>query len=183
MHRTDIRKLPIKPEQESSRARRSHCASANDAEETDNHVQSRAVSVELDADDFKALKRVLAALADEHPVSESATADDAKCIAEIMFEMRNSRARLFPASMFNEPAWDMLLALFVAHEAPAAADLARWTSTPVSTAMRWIEYLETHKLIIREFRTEDRRAHRIRLTDEAREIMQSLFSEVARKLP
>jgi len=128
------------------------------------------------------LKRIVASLANEDGQSgEPGENEASREIARILFEMRNLRMKLFPASMFNEPAWDMLVALFIEREVSAAADLARLTNTPVSTAMRWIEYLEKHKLIIRELSPGDRRSHVIRLTDQARNNLQTLFSDMVGK--
>lgn len=150
-----------------------------DAAPPDGHVR-----VDVPEGDFAALKRILASLADCDRAEQSEEpASAARRVAEIMFNMRQERSRLFPASMFNEPAWDMLMALYVAHEVSAAADLARVTQTPITTAMRWIEYLESHKLIVRESSAADRRAHMVRLTDQARSSMDALFSGVVERWP
>lgn len=143
-----------------------------------------AIRLELAEGDFAALKRILACLAGDDPGQTAAPDESAgRRVAEIMFNMRQARAQIFPASMFNEPAWDMLMALYVAHEVSAAADLARWTHTPLTTAMRWIEYLESHKLIVRESSPADRRAHMIRLTDQGRANMDALFADLVEQWP
>jgi DNA-binding MarR family transcriptional regulator len=153
-------------------------SSANDLPQTSDET----VRLELASSDFDALKRILASLANDDAKSSELCEDEAsREIARIIFEMRNLRMRLFPASMFNEPAWDMLVALYIEREVSAAADLARLTSTPVSTAMRWIEYLESHKLVTRESSPGDRRSHIIRLTDQARSNMKTLFTDVVGK--
>lgn len=145
--------------------------------------QTGSVSVDLSGDDFATLKRILSTLSADGGSSDDAADSPRRRVAEIMFNMRKSRSGLFPASMFNEPAWDMLMALYVAHEVSAAADLARSTNTPITTAMRWIEYLEAHKLIVREASSADRRAHLIRLTDLGRSNMDALFSDVIAQWP
>jgi DNA-binding MarR family transcriptional regulator len=140
------------------------------------------MSVRLEASDVEALTRILGSLA----VAKEWAAEPGNTerqFAQILFNARKARARMFPASMFSEPAWDMLLALFIADEVPAAADLARWIDAPLTTAMRWLGYLEDHKLISRESSPADKRAHRIRLTDRARCNMQQLFSEVMSEWP
>jgi DNA-binding MarR family transcriptional regulator len=137
-----------------------------------------AVFLELGPTDAAALKRVLLALSGGAE-DETQSGDCGRRIAEAMFEVRKARSRIFPASMFNEPAWDMLLALYLADDAPAAADLARWTNTPLTTATRWITYLEVHKLITREACPVDKRVQRVRLTDLARGKLKLLYSTFA----
>ena len=143
---------------------------------------ARPVSIELGATEVAALKRVLeifrARVLEPGAVDES---DARKVAAQIMFETRQARSRLFPASMFSDPAWDMLIALYIADQAPAAADLARSISASVTTAMRWIEILEAHKFIVREQSPTDRRAHTIRLSEQARNNLDSLLSEAVGK--
>jgi DNA-binding MarR family transcriptional regulator len=136
------------------------------------------VTIDLAESDIAALKRILSSLAKEAPhakVSGDGRAE--KEIAQMIFDFRMARTQLFPASMFGEPAWDMMMALYIANQAPAAADLARWTNTPLSTAMRWIAYLEGHDLVVRETSAEDRRVQTIRLTSEARISMERLFAD------
>jgi DNA-binding MarR family transcriptional regulator len=146
--------------------------------------EARPVSIELGATEVAALKRVLESFEDGHSKPEAARETDArKFAARIIFETRKARSRLFPASMFSDPAWDMLIALYIAEEAPAAADLARSISASVTTAMRWIEILETHKFIVREQSPTDRRAHAIRLTEQARNKLDSLLSDAVSKWP
>ena len=146
--------------------------------------EARPVSIELGAAEVAALKRVLESFEDGQSELEAVReTDPRKFAARIMFETRKARSRLFPASMFSDPAWDMLIALYIAEQAPAAADLARSISASVTTAMRWIEILETHRLIVREQSPTDRRAHTIRLSEQARNSLNSLLSEAVSKWP
>jgi len=145
---------------------------------------ARPVSIELGPAEVAALKRVLESF--EHGQSDAEGArepDFRKLVARIMFDTRKARSRLFPASMFSDPAWDMLIALYIAEQAPAAADLARSISASVTTAMRWIEILEAHRLIVREQSPTDRRAHTIRLSEQARKNLDLLLADAARKWP
>jgi DNA-binding MarR family transcriptional regulator len=137
--------------------------------------QERCLTLELSPADVAALKRVLVSLEMRHPAATGIE----KQVARAMFQSRRTRARLFPAAMFNEPAWDMLLAVYIADDAPTAAELARRTNTPLSTAMRWIIYLEVHRLIARESCADDRRAHVISLTDRGRSQLEMFLSDFA----
>lgn len=83
---------------------------------------------------------------------------------------RRLRHRFFPAELFGESAWDLLLDLFQARledkmitvtSACIAADV------PVSTALRWIGLLEQHGLVERSRNVSDQRSTWVRLTDRA----------------
>jgi DNA-binding MarR family transcriptional regulator len=140
------------------------------------------VRLELRPADLAALKRILKSVEDSKGgVGDPPSRQKDKIAAQIILKARQERASIFPPSMFSEPAWDMLLALFIAGEVPAAADLARLAGTPPTTAWRWVKYLEDHNLVERVSNAADRRTHTIRLTDQARTDLQRLFSEVARK--
>jgi len=140
-------------------------------------------SISIGRSDLAALKKIVAALEESAAAeSDQALTPDESSVAHLIMETRRIRAQIFPSSMFKEVAWDMLIALYVANEARSLSDLARWTDTPTSTAMRWIEYLEGHNLTAREDSPDDSRAYRIRLTDSARAKMKSLFGQVAKQL-
>lgn len=83
---------------------------------------------------------------------------------------RRQRRRFFPADLFGEPAWDLLLDLFKARlegrmitvtSACIAADV------PLSTALRWLGVLEEQGLVERRPNVEDQRSTWVRLTDQA----------------
>lgn len=96
------------------------------------------------------------------------------------FENRRRRTRLFSASMFGEPAWDMLLALYVQHTSGprlAVGRLLQFSGTPPSTGKRWLDVLVHYDLVVREAHPNDARTHFVRLTDKAREMLNAYFSE------
>lgn len=112
----------------------------------------------------------------------STNADDYRAIAKLVMTARKARSKLFPRSMFSEPAWDILLLLYRDEEA-SLADLARSADTPRSTAGRWIDFLEADGLVSRDRCGEDRGADRIRITGKAREGLQGFFSALAGNWP
>jgi DNA-binding MarR family transcriptional regulator len=75
--------------------------------------------------------------------------------AEIVSQIiraRQARTGLFRPELFSDPAWDMLLVLFVAsvrEQIVTATELAEATATPISTAIRWIDVLERDGLLER----------------------------------
>jgi DNA-binding MarR family transcriptional regulator len=96
---------------------------------------------------------------------------------------RRRRAKTFGGSMFGEPAWDMLLILYIEHERPrlTVSRLTERSGGPPTTALRWLEYLESHGLIRRESHPTDGRAVHIALTTEGVEALDSYFSETLRE--
>jgi DNA-binding MarR family transcriptional regulator len=95
---------------------------------------------------------------------------------------RRRRAESFPPAMFGEAAWEMLLVLHVAEAESASLTntrLARLTSIPASSALRWLDYLEAHELIHRKPHPHDRRAVVVTLTGKARAAFESYLSREA----
>ena len=67
-------------------------------------------------------------------------------------QMRRLRAELLPDCLFAEPAWDMLLDLYIAglecrNISISSACIA--SAVPQTTALRWIRHLEVHGLVER----------------------------------
>lgn len=74
--------------------------------------------------------------ADEGP-SEAALVDH----AEMVLEERRMRRQFLPGELFHEPAWDMLLALFVSRDERLPMNikaLVSMSDAPVTTSHRWI---------------------------------------------
>ena len=95
---------------------------------------------------------------------------------------RQRRTAFFDQAMFGEPAWDMLLALYVADFVggkQTIGNLAELVDVPVSTVVRWAGQLERKHCIIREPHPHDRRAIFVRLTDKGREGLDAYFSSLA----
>jgi DNA-binding MarR family transcriptional regulator len=91
-------------------------------------------------------------------------------IADRLYAERRRRDQMFPAGLFGEPAWDLLLALLVAREKKqpmilsAAYRAGRVTDT---TGRRLLDALEAEGLISRRRAPDSRKARLIELTDEA----------------
>jgi hypothetical protein len=85
---------------------------------------------------------------------------------------RRARARFLPPDLFGEPAWDLLLDLFIAGEEckPISITSACIASGVASTtALRWIGVLEERGLILRAPDPGDGRRIYLALTFTARE--------------
>lgn len=92
-----------------------------------------------------------------------------------MFFERKRRTQYFNSAMFNEPAWDMLLALYITEVAgsrQSVGKLISWVGVPQTTALRWIAYLEKEHLVSRETDLVDRRIMYIDLTERGRDSLE-----------
>ena len=99
--------------------------------------------------------------------------------ARIVLGSRRRRFRYFNRSMFGEPAWDILLVLYITETTEgrqSTGRLAELVETPLSTAARWIDYLHRERLVERESHPTDKRVVYIRLLAKGRELLDSYLS-------
>ena len=102
--------------------------------------------------------------------------------ASRLLDQRTARFRYFSHDLFHEPAWDMLLALFVAHEERRSLNikaLVSFTHAPVTTSQRWIEHLHKLNLINRVVDPLDRRRVDISLTDSGEQAIRGYLDHLA----
>jgi len=95
-----------------------------------------------------------------------------------MLTLRKRRAEYLYRAMFGEPAYDMLLGLYVAEgdERPmTAALLAEIAGAAQSSAARWIEYLVAKDLIHRERHPTHKRASVLKLSCRGRDALDRMF--------
>lgn len=108
-------------------------------------------------------------------------------MARAEYRRRRNRGHFFDGdALFGEPAWDMLLDLFIAglegKQVPVTSACIG-ACVPTTTALRWLALLEQRGLLCREpDPTDARRAH-ISLSDEARQRMEQYFHRVHRATP
>jgi DNA-binding MarR family transcriptional regulator len=96
--------------------------------------------------------------------------------AQALYDLRRAREPFFGANadLFGEPAWDILLDLFIAHERgidTCVSDACIGACVPSSTGIRWLAILEERGLIERESDRFDARRRSVRLTRRARELL------------
>jgi len=98
--------------------------------------------------------------------------------AESILRVRRSRERLFGRAMIGEPAFDLLLCLYLRSGQceNSLSSLAKRERIPYSSAMRWIGYLADKGLVARSESKSDRRATSVRLTPSGRELMDELLA-------
>jgi DNA-binding MarR family transcriptional regulator len=96
--------------------------------------------------------------------------------AQLVLSSRRAREQYFDRDLFGEPAWDILLALYVTEDAGArftVSKLAECIGTPLSTAVRWVNALEEKSLIGRIGHPTDRRIMFVQLLDKGRSALDS----------
>lgn len=104
-------------------------------------------------------------------------------LARALYEQRRARDRLFEAGPFGEPAWDILLDLFISGEEGRKASLeavSAAASVPIGTAHRFIQALVAKGLVSRIPGREKVRAW-LQLTDEGRARMGAALREMLKR--
>lgn len=94
---------------------------------------------------------------------------------------RARRKEFFTASLFADPAWDMLLDLYQAELAQvriSVSSLCAAAGVPSTTALRWLKTLELEGLIERRDDPLDGRRTFVSLTGDASARMQRYFQAV-----
>ena len=142
--------------------------------------------VSLDERDVEDLHRLLGKLRDRSLVSETQDAEvpDSEELkleqrARRLLENRRKRVAIFGAQMFAEPAWDMLLLLYLSGRGrrQTQSSLCDLSGASRSTAMRWIEFLAGRGLVRREDHPTDKRQNFVSLTEKGRHLLDLYLSE------
>lgn len=157
-----------------------------------NELQNRTAivkTVTLTGADLQALVQLLRLILVEagddipklsHETSASFSQDRLLTLARDMLRFRKRRTALFNKSMFGEPAWDMLLALYASSfDGPrhSVGRLGTLSGAPQTTALRWLDYLVMEKLVVRLPNPTDRRSDFVELSDKGRTTLEKYLSE------
>lgn len=130
------------------------------------------------------LARGLAALAESlgspEPFTSASTGDRRRlvAIARAVLRERTRRAEHFPPGLFGEPAWDILLDLFVAWlggEERLVKEACIASQVPEATALRYIDMLMRAGLVERRPDMNDQRRKFVSLSAEGRSRMRDYF--------
>lgn len=104
------------------------------------------------------------------PVSDLVTGrGKAKSVRQLIGK-RRMREQYFPAELFADPAWDMLLDLYAARleqQMVSVSSLCIAAAVPATTALRWIKTLTDAGLFVREADEKDGRRIFIAMSDKA----------------
>jgi DNA-binding MarR family transcriptional regulator len=148
------------------------------------------VVIPLTGRDIDDLQRLLSLLAEasiqavSHASSGTIRAHaDLVAQAKLILASRKRRLRHFGKGVFGEPAWEMLLLLYitVSGQRQTVARLSELSGASRSTAIRWIEYLEREKLVSREPHPTDKRTDFVQLTDKGKQKLEAYLSETLGK--
>ena len=98
--------------------------------------------------------------------------------AQYILRVRRSRERLLGRAIIGEPAFDLLLCLYVrsGQRETSLTSLAKPAGIPYSSAMRWTAYLADKGLVERSESEFDRRATSVHLTPAGRAVMDELLA-------
>lgn len=111
--------------------------------------------------------------------NSGACKDRLAAIANAEYGARRRRDRLFHANLFAEPAWDMLLDLFVQqhHGRPVSVhSLCVAAAVPQTTALRWIGKLADMGLVDRRPSPHDNRVTHIVLSEAGAQLMETYLA-------
>ena len=92
---------------------------------------------------------------------------------------RHKRVEIFGKAMFGEPAWDVMLILYIERKEQSytIARLTERAGAPATTVLRWLDHMEREGLVRRLEHPTDARALFVELTDYGEQMMDSYFSE------
>ena len=170
--------------------RKKNAARDSDEEPSNQRSESGHRTITLTQQDLRAANRLLSVLAglEEYRDSElteivdkAGHRDRQRLVerARQTFANRSKRSRFFNGAMFGEPAWDMLLALYLSDQRGArytVNGLLDLSGAPSTTALRWLGFLEREQLVRRLANPTDRRMFYIELTEKGRDSLDEYFA-------
>ena len=108
-----------------------------------------------------------------------APADGASAAVRRVLRQRRMREQFFPADLFADPAWDMLLDLYAAQlerQPVAVSSLCIAAAVPATTALRWIKTMTDTGMFERQSDPRDGRRIFIGLAPKAAQAMERYFA-------
>jgi hypothetical protein len=94
---------------------------------------------------------------------------------------RQQRNRYFDPVLFSNPAWDLLLNLYVAaaeERALGVLDCCAGSTVPQAVALRWLSFLKDKGMVVELPDTMHSRRTLVRLSDEAQSTMSSYLGSL-----
>lgn len=112
----------------------------------------------------------------------SAVSAQSVTAARRMIRERRRRAQFFRGDLFADPAWDMMLDIFLAEaegrETPVM-NLCLSSQVPETTTLRWVKTLEHEGIFVRQKDDHDQRRVLVRLSPAAAGAMASYLDDQA----
>lgn len=104
-------------------------------------------------------------------------------LARDLYLTRRKRESIFGnGELFGEPAWDILLDLYVAYaerKKVSVSSACIGSAAPSTTGLRWLGILSEQDLVTREHDPEDQRRVLVRLSEKGLEAMDTYFASAA----
>jgi hypothetical protein len=103
-------------------------------------------------------------------------------LARKTYSLRRKRAMIFGnPELFGEPAWDILLDLYIAYaegKSVSVSSACIGSAAPPTTGLRWLGVLADEGLVLRENDPEDNRRVLVRLSPRGISAMERFFDAV-----
>jgi hypothetical protein len=113
---------------------------------------------------------------------QSRTTRNHLALARKTYALRRKRAAIFGnPDLFGEPAWDILLDLFIAHgegKPVSVSSACIGSASPATTGLRWLGVLADEGLIVRENDADDNRRVLVRLSSAGVTAMERFLDSV-----
>lgn len=106
--------------------------------------------------------------------SGNATSIDYANLAKRIYDARRERERVFNEDMFADPAWDLLLDLFVKSarsEQVSISSACQGANVPEATALRYLKALTEKKYVERSSHPNDKRSTTLKMTPLGNKLM------------
>lgn len=134
--------------------------------------------------ELEALKQVLPIDSLSSPETRSLGYADLRAKAMVMrvLALRRARTKYLSADLFGEPAWDLLLELYLAeldHVRLSVSNACIRMEVPSTTALRWVTKLIDSGLVRRYDDQFDQRRSFLALTDQGAAAMKALLDTQA----
>jgi DNA-binding MarR family transcriptional regulator len=103
-------------------------------------------------------------------------------VATRLYAMRRHRNQVLGVSLFSEPAWDILLDLFISHHAGRQLSVSAvciGACAPSATALRYLAILQEVGLVVRIRDESDGRRSYIHLSAAGRQRMSELLTQLS----
>ena len=98
--------------------------------------------------------------------------------AKLILSSRRLRSRYFNPAIFGEPAWEILLVLYITDMSGRRQTLGKltdWVETPPTSVQRWVGYIKKEKFLERQPHPNDRRTTFLRLLPKGKRGHERLF--------
>lgn len=135
----------------------------------------------------RSLRGLVDELSNVQAAADIAVAGAAKALstnelAELIVGARTVRNRLFGSKLFGEPAWDILLDLYVTHgkgQSISVSSASLAGGTPATTGLRWLSTLDREGFIERRGDDIDQRRQFVSLSDHGVVQMDNFMTKFA----